>query len=45
MDNEPTTLFESYESDFSTLINGVKGKLEGEAKEQRGGMSLVVPMA
>jgi vesicle transport through interaction with t-SNAREs 1 len=37
MDNEPTTLFESYEGDFLTLINGVRDKLEGEAKEQRGG--------
>ncbi|KAF8530702.1 vesicle transport v-snare protein vti1 [Gautieria morchelliformis] len=36
MDNEPTTLFESYEGDFQTLINGVRDKLEGEAKEQRG---------
>ena len=40
MDNEPTTLFESYESDFSALINGVKEKLEGEAKDQRGGAFL-----
>lgn len=37
MDNEPTTLFESYESDFVALINGVRDKLEGEARDQRGG--------
>lgn len=47
MDNEPTTLFESYESDFLALINGVREKLEGEAKEQRGGLQffLVTPIA
>ncbi|KAF8512292.1 vesicle transport v-snare protein vti1 [Hysterangium stoloniferum] len=36
MDNEPTTLFESYEGDFQTLVSAVKEKLEGDAKEQRG---------
>ncbi|KIJ26579.1 hypothetical protein M422DRAFT_105031, partial [Sphaerobolus stellatus SS14] len=36
MDNELTSLFESYESDFQALITTVKEKLDGEAKEQRG---------
>jgi len=38
MDNEPTALFESYENDFQTLIKTVKEKVDGEAKEQRGGV-------
>jgi vesicle transport through interaction with t-SNAREs protein 1 len=41
MDNEPTTLFESYEGDFQTLITAVEEKLNGDAKEQRGGMNFI----
>ena len=43
MDNSPTTLFESYEGDFKSLIASAKDKLEGEAKEQRGGKSISTP--
>lgn len=37
MDNSPTSLFESYEQDFKQLIASVRQKLDGEAKDQRGG--------
>ncbi|GJJ11047.1 hypothetical protein Clacol_005278 [Clathrus columnatus] len=36
MDNEPTALFETYESDFITLVDAVKVKLDGEAKDAQG---------
>lgn len=37
MDNEPTALFETYENDFVALVNAVKAKLDGEAKDAQGG--------
>lgn len=37
MDNSPTSLFDSYESDFKQIISSIKGKLDGDAKEQKGG--------
>lgn len=37
MDSSPTALFDSYEHDFHQLIAGIRDKLEGEAKAQRGG--------
>jgi len=36
MDNEPTALFETYENDFIALVNAVKVKLDGEAKDAQG---------
>lgn len=33
----PTSLFDSYESDFKQIVSSIKGKLDGEAKEQKGG--------
>lgn len=42
MDNEPTALFETYENDFLALVNAVKVKLDGEAKEAQGGELLLL---
>ena len=39
MDTSPTTLFDSYEQDFQHLLQGVRDKLEGDGKGQRGGLS------
>ncbi|KAF8327613.1 vesicle transport v-snare protein vti1 [Cantharellus anzutake] len=36
MDNSPTSLFESYEQDFKSIIESIRGKLDGEAKDQNG---------
>jgi vesicle transport through interaction with t-SNAREs protein 1 len=37
MDNTPTSLFESYEHDFNQITASIRERLEGEAKDQRGG--------
>ncbi|KAF8314539.1 vesicle transport v-snare protein vti1 [Clavulina sp. PMI_390] len=36
MDNGPTSIFDSYESDFKQITSSIKAKLDGEAKEQTG---------
>ncbi|EJF61482.1 vesicle transport v-snare protein vti1 [Dichomitus squalens LYAD-421 SS1] len=33
MDNSPTALFDSYESDFKQIIHSIRDKLEGDAKD------------
>jgi vesicle transport through interaction with t-SNAREs 1 len=38
MDTSPTALFDSYEQDFNQILSSVRSKLDGEAKEQKGGM-------
>lgn len=40
MDNSPTSLFDSYEQDFQQLINSIREKLDGDAKDDRGGESV-----
>jgi vesicle transport through interaction with t-SNAREs protein 1 len=35
MDNSPTALFDSYEQDFQQLIDNVKKRLDGDAKDER----------
>ena len=40
MDNSPTALFDSYEQDFQQLIASIRDKLEGDAKDERGGKCL-----
>jgi len=37
MDTSPTALFDSYEQDFRQFIETIRDKLEGDAKEARGG--------
>lgn len=37
MDNSPTSLFESYEQDFQSIIGSIKQKVEVEAVAQTGG--------
>lgn len=39
MDNSPTSLFDSYEQDFQQIIDSIKLKLEGDAKDERPGES------
>ncbi|KAL6305751.1 vesicle transport v-snare protein vti1 [Sparassis latifolia] len=36
MDNSPTALFDSYEQDFSQILQSIQDKLNGEAKDQQG---------
>lgn len=40
MDNGPTSLFDSYESDFKQIVTSIRGKLDTDAKEQKGGEHL-----
>jgi len=35
MDNSPTSLFDSYEQDFQQIIESIKQKLDGDAKDER----------
>ncbi|TFY72333.1 hypothetical protein EVG20_g644 [Dentipellis fragilis] len=37
MDNSPTALFDSYEQDFQQIVQSIREKLEGEAKDGQGG--------
>lgn len=37
MDNSPTALFDSYEQDFQQIVQSISQKLDGDAKEERGG--------
>lgn len=37
MDSSPTALFDSYEQDFQQIIDSIKEKLDGEAKDERAG--------
>jgi vesicle transport through interaction with t-SNAREs 1 len=37
MDNSPTALFDSYEQDFQQIVDSLKQKLEGDAKDERAG--------
>lgn len=37
MDQSPTALFDSYESDFQQVSESIRAKLEVEAKNQQGG--------
>ncbi|KAG8943554.1 hypothetical protein FRC03_002438, partial [Tulasnella sp. 419] len=45
MEYSPTSLFDSYESDFQQLISGIKVKLEVEAGEQKGGEQWQAPVS
>ena len=36
MDNSPTALFDSYEQDFKQIIQSIRDKLEGDAKDAQG---------
>ncbi|KAI1791446.1 vesicle transport v-snare protein vti1 [Ganoderma leucocontextum] len=36
MDNSPTALFDSYESDFKQIVHSIRDKLEGDAKDVQG---------
>ncbi|KAA1476353.1 vesicle transport v-snare protein vti1 [Dentipellis sp. KUC8613] len=36
MDNSPTALFDSYEQDFQQIVQSIREKLEGEAKDGQG---------
>ncbi|RPD60684.1 vesicle transport v-snare protein vti1 [Lentinus tigrinus ALCF2SS1-7] len=36
MDNSPTALFDSYEQDFKQIIQSIRDKLEGDAKDGQG---------
>lgn len=38
MDQSPTALFDSYEQDLQQILGSVREKLDGEAKEGRGGV-------
>jgi effector-binding domain-containing protein len=38
MDATPTALFDSYEQDFKHIIRSISDKLEGNGKNQLGGM-------
>jgi hypothetical protein len=38
MDATPTALFDSYEQDFKHIIRSISDKLEGNGKDQLGGM-------
>jgi vesicle transport through interaction with t-SNAREs protein 1 len=38
MDTSPTALFDSYEQDFQQFIDTIRQKLDGEGKEDSGGM-------
>lgn len=38
MDQSPTALFDSYEQDLQQILGSVREKLDGDAKEGRGGM-------
>lgn len=37
MDTSPTALFDSYEQDFNQILSSVRSKLDGDAKDQKGG--------
>jgi hypothetical protein len=39
----PRALFENYDQDLKQLISSLKGKLEGDVKQLKGGMSSVSP--
>ena len=41
MDATPTALFDSYEQDFKHIIRSISDKLEGNGKNQLGGMLLL----
>lgn len=45
MDQSPTALFDSYEQDLQQILGSVREKLDGEAKEGRGGTFLRVANA
>ncbi|TFY76529.1 hypothetical protein EWM64_g7485 [Hericium alpestre] len=36
MDSSPTALFDSYEQDFQQILQSIREKLDGEAKDERG---------
>lgn len=36
MENSPTALFDSYESDFNEIVRSIREKLEGDADDARG---------
>lgn len=39
MDQSPTSLFDSYESDFKQIIASIREKLDGDAKGEQAGTS------
>ncbi|CDO76151.1 hypothetical protein BN946_scf185027.g14 [Trametes cinnabarina] len=41
MDTSPTSLFDSYEQDFSQIIQSIRDKLEGDGKDAQGGASVL----
>lgn len=36
MDSSPTTLFDSYEQDFKQIVQSIRDKLDGDAKDGQG---------
>ena len=40
MDSSPAGLFDSYDQDFKHIIRGIRDKLEGSGKPERGGMAI-----
>lgn len=42
MDSSPTSLFDSYEQDFKQIIQSISQKLDGDAKDERGGTCFLV---
>jgi vesicle transport through interaction with t-SNAREs protein 1 len=37
MDTEPTALFNAYEKDLQQVLQSIQNRLDGAAKDQRGG--------
>lgn len=42
MDQSPTALFDSYDSDFQQVSESIRIKLEDEAKSQQGGLQIML---
>ena len=43
MDQSPTSLFDSYESDFKQIVASIREKLDGDAKGEQAGTSRSPP--
>lgn len=41
MDSSPAGLFDSYDQDFKHIIQGIRDKLEGSGKPERGGIVFI----
>ena len=44
MDNSPTALFDTYEQDFKQIIDSIRDKLDGEGRNERGGVWLAASL-